>query len=509
MSAISTAVGLERRSRVAGYKIKKGFFDLVTPNLPQVIAVLGEVNTANQGSVSYDRREITSAQQAGEIYGYGSPIHQIMRILRPISSEGVGGIPTVVFPQESDGSAFPTEIELTITGTATSNATHSLIINGRADVDFETYAFSVVQGDTPTEIASKMVDSVNSVLSSPVTATAIAGVVTLVSKWVGITSAEINVDFDVRGNSAGVTYAETKKNDGAGSVSLANFFEQLGNEWVTAVINPYAKSDSSTLSALEQFNGFPDPENPTGRYTGIVFKPFMAFFGETENLVQDLADITDAQARINQVTNVLCPAPNSKGFTYEAAANVVRLFARTMQDTPHLTINNQRYPDMPTPIDGIISGMADYNNRDFLVKKGCSTVTFENGSYVVQDLVTTYHPAGEVPLQYAYARNLNLDWNVRDGYSILENQNVKDHTILKDSQISNASKTVKPKQWQAVLYEYFEALGERALLRDPDFSKESLKVEVNSTNPDRFDTFFRYRRTGVARIQSTDVEAGF
>lgn len=509
MSAISTAVGLERRSRVAGYKIKKGFFDLVTPNLPQIIAVLGEANTANQSTVSFDRQEITSAQQAGEIYGYGSPIHQIMRILRPVNGDGVGGIPTVVFPQESDENATESVIELTVTGNATSNATHNLIINGRNEIDFQNYSFSVVIDDTPTDIASKIVDSVNSVLSSPVTATSSLGVVTLTTKWSGVSSSEINVDFNVNQNAAGVTYAETDNTAGSGSVDLTTFFNQVGNEWVTSVINPYAGKDNSTLQSLEQFNGFPNPDNPTGRYSGIVFKPFMAFFGSVESTVSALEDITDVSARVNQVTNVLCPAPSSKGFTWEAAANVVRLFARTMQDSPHLTINNQSYPDMPIPIQGEIGEMADYNNRDFLVKKGCSTVMLENGAYVVQDLVTTYHPEGEVPLQYAYCRNLNLDWNVRDGYSIIENINVKDHAILKDSQISGATKTVKPKQWKAVLFEYFESLGERALIRDPEFSKESLQVEVNASNPDRFDTFFRYRRTGVARIQSTDVEAGF
>ena len=92
MTAISTAIGSERRSRVSGYKIKKGFFDNVTSNLPQVIAVFGEANEANQASLSVAKKEITSAQEAAELYGYGSPLHQQFRILRPISGEGVGGI---------------------------------------------------------------------------------------------------------------------------------------------------------------------------------------------------------------------------------------------------------------------------------------------------------------------------------------------------------------------------------------------------------------------------------
>ncbi|MNY06214.1 hypothetical protein D3C86_1389610 [compost metagenome] len=223
----------------------------------------------------------------------------------------------------------------------------------------------------------------------------------------------------------------------------------------------------------------------------------------------DIALITDAAARIEQCTNVLCPAPNSKGFTWEAVANVVALFARRMQDTPHLDVNGFAYPDMPIPADSNIGDMSDYDNRDFLVKKGSSTVMLENGVYKIQDLVSTYHPAGEVPLQYAYARNLNLDWNVKDGYTTLEKLRLRDKVLVLDTQVVDVVGAIKPKEWKAVIFDYFDDLAEKALINDPAFSKSSLLVQISTTNPDRFETFFRYKRTGIARIESTDAEAGF
>ena len=60
--AISTAVGLERVSKIVGYQILKGNFSKSTPNLPMRIAILGEANTANQSSLSFTKREVTSAQ---------------------------------------------------------------------------------------------------------------------------------------------------------------------------------------------------------------------------------------------------------------------------------------------------------------------------------------------------------------------------------------------------------------------------------------------------------------
>lgn len=503
--SISTAVGLERLSRVSGYKIKKGFFSNDTQNLPQIIAVFGEANTAKQANLSINPIEVTSANQAGELFGYGSPLHQIMRILRPISGDGVGGIPTVVFPQLSSESATATEVVFQVAGNAVANATHSVLINGRDGVDFMPYSYSVVIDDTPTIVAGKIRDAVNSVIGSPVIATSNINEVTFVTKWAGQTSNEINISFDTGLNDAGLGYAQTDRVAGAGDVSLSDSFNLFGDTWYTSVINPY----SSKLGEFEQFNGFPDDNAPTGRWNGLIFKPFMAFFGANYEELVDYASVTDDVERKGQCTNVLCPAPNSLGFTWEAATNVVALFARIMQDTPHLDVNNKSYPDMPIPNDGTYGEMASYNTRDFLVKKGCSTVILENGAYKIMDLVTTYHPDGEVPLQYSYVRNLNLDWNVKDSYSTLETIRLKDKVLVEDNQIVNVSGAIKPKEWKAVLFDLFDELAAKALINMPEFSKESLSVQRSATNPNRFETFFRYKRTGIARIESTDAEAGF
>jgi len=55
----------------------------------------------------------------------------------------------------------------------------------------------------------------------------------------------------------------------------------------------------------------------------------------------------------------------------------------------------------------------------------------------------------------------------------------------------------------------FDDVAEKALINDPQFSKTSLRVEISSTNPNRFETTFSYKRTGIARIESTTATAGF
>ena len=499
----SDAVGLERISKIVGYKIIKGDFSTSTPNLPQRIAILGEANEANQATLDTNPKEVTSLQQVGDLYGYGSPIYNVMRILRPRFGGGIGGIPTVVYAQAKAGGSAQKVLNVTPTGTATGNATHTLFIAGRNGVDGEFYNFNVVTGDTPAVISQKMADAVNAVLGAPMIGAVVMtpDAAQFTAKWAGLTSQDINITVDTNDTEAGVTYAVTQDTAGAGTPDIAAALTAFANEWNTIVINTYG-AVTTIMDALEQANGIPDPETPTGRYQGIIMKPFIALTG---SVADDPTSITDS--RLNDVTIAICPAPGSAGLPMEAAANMAVLFARISQDTPHLDVAGSSYPDMPTPSS--IGSMSSYDNRDAFVKKGSSTVDLVAGRYQVQDFVTTYHPAGEVPPQFRYCRNLMLDFNVRYGYFLLEQTNVVDHAIAGDNDTVVAAKVIKPKQWKAIVDRYAEDLALRALIVDAPFMQDSIVVQISTTNPDRLETFFRYKRSGIARIASSTAEAGF
>lgn len=506
MSTISTAVGVDRLSRTTGYNIQRGKFNNDTPYLPQRIAVLGEANTANQTGLTIDPVEVTSANEAGEIFGFGSPIHRAISILRPLSGDGVGGIPTIIYPQISNVGATATVRTWTVVGTATANTTHTVIVNGRGVLDFRSYDVSIVVGDTPTVIAGKIKDAINGVLGSPCTATNTLGVVTITSKWKGSTSSELNISLDLGQKSAGISYSETTSANGSGSVVLADTLALFSDEWNTIVINTYGEAQ---FDVLEAFNGVPNDVNPTGRYSGLIFKPFIAFAGSVISDKDDLATITNDADRITQVTNVLCVAPNSKNFSFEVAADTVLGLAPIFQNQPHLDEGSIIYGNITLPNDGNIGDMKDYNNRDFLLKKGCSTVMVKKGQFSVQDLVTTYHPEGEVPLQYNYVRNLNIDFNIAYKYKLLEQLNLTGKTIASDDQNIFVSGVIKPKEWKSIVFDLFDELAEIGLIIDPEFSKRSVVVNISTVNPNRFETTFSYKRTGTVRIASTTAKAGF
>lgn len=502
MGNISDAVNDERISRVVGYKIKKGNFATVSPNLPQRVAVFTEANTDNQATFPTEKTLITSAKQAGELYGWGSPAHIKARILFPKSGNGIGGIPVYFHAQEEVGGAAAKILTITPSGVATANGTHYVKLSGRKGLDGEAYAINIEVGDTTADITAKIGDAINNILGAPATAVDTDYEVTLTSKWKGLTANEMNVEIDTNDKDLGITYAVAEIQAASGTPSVNAALAEFGNDWTTIVLNGYGLVDA-VLDELETFNGVPDPTDPTGRFKGIIMKPFVAICGSVS---EDPSAISDA--RKDEVTIAIAPAPLSLGFSFEAAANMTVLQAPCAQDTPHLDVAGKSYPDMPTPTS--IGSMSEYDNRDIIVKKGCSTVSLKSEKYQVEDFVTTYHPVGESPAQFRYVRNLyNIDLNVYYRYYLLEQLYVVDHVIAKDTDTVNATKVVKPKQWKQVLGKLASDLVVSALIVDAEFMQNSLNVGLSVLNPDRLETSFNYKRSGFVRIASTTATAGF
>ena len=507
MASISDAVGAERVSRVVGYKILPGQFQETTPNLPMRIAVLGQANTANQTGLTNDPVQVTSEQEAGNRFGFGSQIHIMMRILRARTGDITGGIPTIVYPQLPASGAAAQVDTITVTGAATAAATHLIRINGRTIIDGDALSVSIVSGDAVADVASKIADTINACNSCPVTAAAALGVVTMTSKWQDVTAGELTVVVDTQETPVGLSYAVAEVTPAAGdsTTNVGTSLALFGENWNTIVVNPYGKTLAATF---ENFNGVPGVQNPAGRYLPNVFLPFIALTGDKTS--DTVANVTSG-LNANEATLVQCPAPGSEGWSFEAAANYCVLLARQAQENPAGTIAGRLLPDMPGPLNGAIGVYGTYNNRDAIVKEGGSTVTVQSQTniYRIEDFVTTYHPVGQTPLQFSEVRNLLQDWNVRYTILLLEQVNVVDKTIIADDEFTTISDTVKPKQWRAVLTQGITDLSTRAIITDIDFSVNSLQVGISSTNPNRFETFLRYKRTGVVKISSTTVEAGF
>lgn len=498
-------VGQDRISRVVGYDLTGIDLSPSSPNLPQRIVVMAEANLANQGTLDVTKKVITSQKQAGQLYGYGSPIHMIMRILKPLYSDGVGGIPVVVIPQAEVGGSSARIMTITPVGVATKSGTHFLKIAGRTGIDGQFYALNILIGDTVAIIAGKINAAVNSILGCPMSSVSTPYSATLTTKWRGLTAQGITLSVDTGEDTLGLTYNIAQTTGGAGQPDIAAALAQMVPEWNTWVVNSYG-TVTTIMAALEAFNGRPavnDAGNATGRYVGTTWKPLVAVTG---SVVDDPSSITDP--RLDDLTIAIAPAPLSPAHQFEAAANMVVLASVIAQNSPELDVAGLSYQDMPAPTS--IGSMEVYENRDAIVKKGCSTVNLVSGKYQVLDFVTTYHPFGEAVPQYRYVRNLvGIDFNFRYAYLLLEGENVLGKVIANDNDNVAVSNVIKPKGWKQLIYSLIDDLVSRALIVDASYSKSLLMVTISSTNPDRFDTRVFYKRSGTARISSTAAKAGF
>lgn len=503
MTAISTAVSLDRVSAIVGYEIKAVLEGIKAGNLPQRIAVLAESNAANQTGLPA-KLSFTSASEVAAIYGYGSPAYNVARILRPYTGDKLGGIPTLIYTVEEAAVTTATAITVAITGTATKPATHLIKVNGRSSLDGAIYSIAVETGDTATEISQKMADAANAVIGCPGVGTVVSDDFVLTSKWNGISSAELNVEIDVQGDAAGLTYAETGKVNGTGAPSIATALAEFGDDWNTLVINAIG-SDSTTLNALEAFNG--TPGDGTGRYVSTTFKPFTAFTG---SLITTLASATSlTNTRKNEVTNCIVPAPNSKGFSFEAAANAIFVYAKTAQDNPHSDPIGEILKDTPGVTNS--GDFADPSKRDQIVKVGCSTVKLNSEQFELVDLVTTSHPDDEpqTSVLFRWVRDWVVNMNIRYKYFLLEQINVVGKTILADGSLSTAADTISPTRWKGILYGLADELEADALIASAEYMKESIEVQIGESNPNRFETNFKVQLTGTARVLSTTSEFTF
>lgn len=499
----STAVSSTTIASVLGFQLQKGNFMTSAPFLPQTINILAEANADMQSGLSTEPLQITSAKHAADAYGYGSPMHIIARILFP-SGGGGTTVPVYCYAQEEAGSAAAKVITITPSGSTTADGTVYVRVAGRNTLDGGSYAVNLTSGMTATQQCDAFRAAIAAVLGCPVTG---SGTSTFIctAKWKGLTSNDLKVTIDTNGYDVGVTYSVANTTAGSGTPSVAASLALIGNDWRTLVINSYGFV-SATVTELEAFNGVADDETPTGRYSELIWKPLGALTG---TILDDPTSLTDASARKTNMTIWTCPAPLSQGLPMEAAANMAVIASKVFQDTPNTSVLDKKYPDMPGPIEGAVPAMNTFANRDAYVKKGCSTVEYKNGAYYMKDFVSTYHPDGEPVPHYRYPRDINAIWNVKYIYRLRETEVLMGKQLANNADVVTAPNVITPNAWKTEVNDVIDDCVSLGLCVDAEFSKGTLVTSIGTTNPNRMDTEFSVKISGVVYTSSTTMKQGF
>src|SRR5690606_7305331 len=185
---------------------------------------------------------IFSEEEAADSFGRGSQAHRMATAAinaNPYIQLTVVGI-------DDDGAAVEATGTVTLSGPATGSGQVRLLVCNAL------VAVAVREDDTANAIAAGLVSAVNNNTDLPVTATAVANVVTLTARNKGACGNEIGLLATV--TAAGVTAALVPMANGQGDPSLSPALASIFSAGHTLVISPYTTTDALSLLSVHVNN---------------------------------------------------------------------------------------------------------------------------------------------------------------------------------------------------------------------------------------------------------------
>jgi len=491
---ISTAIDASAVARVLGIKTE---YKNLNPGsvyyLPQRIALIGQGTTAAQSSYDNLKRQVYTALEVGQTYGFGSPLHLAAMQLLPINGDGIGTIPLTVYPLDDGGGSAAAVGDITPSiGTLVAS---SYIIRAN---NINSEALSIVVGDTVPTIIAKGIAAINAVAAMPIIASDGTTKITVTSKWQGLSANDIVLEIiGPLPSVSGVTWALTQPVGGLVNPTVDSALAQIGNVWETMILNCLPIADTVALGAYATFG--------EGRWGALVNKPLVVFTGCNLSSVALCTAVSDA--RKTDRTNSVLTAPSSKDLPFVIAARqLARIAVMANNNPPH------DYGSLAATglVPGVDSSQWDFTMRDSAVKLGASTIESEDGVVYLSDIITMYHPTGDVMPAYRYVVDIvklqNVIFNVD---LLLDTAEWDGAPLLPDSQPTTNPTVKKPKMAKAAVAALIDELGLDAIISDPATAKASIQAGINGTNPKRLDLAMTVAVSGNVNVKSVDLFFGF
>jgi len=489
MVALSTAVPSNAVARVLG--IKTEFKDLRGGNilnLPQRIAIVAQGNSA--ATYSLDKNQILSRKEAGDTYGYGSPIERIAAQLFPANGDGAGVVPVTVYPLEDNPAGVAADGTIDAAGVQLTTETYIVKINNVA-----TNQFSIEKDDDADQALGKIKTAIDAIIEMPVlTGVVAAGSLPITAKWEGETGNDIFVEIE--GTVSGVVFTITQPASGAANPDVQDALDKIGDVWETLVISGMNYDDDATLDIYETFG--------VGRWGALVQKPLVVYTGYTGNQATGIA-VTDL--RKDDYTNAFISVPGSNDLPFVCAARAAARAAVLATDNPPHDYAGQRLTGI---VPGLDADQWDYITRNDAVEKGLSTSELVDGVAEMSDTITVYHPDGETPPAYRYHVDIVKLQNIIFNLALIFNaDDWKGAPLLPDDTPTANPTAKKPKDAKAAVAVLLDQLALNAIISDPEAAKASIQAEIDGSNPKRINISLTVQLSGNTNIISVDLNFGF
>lgn len=402
-----------------GAGVKNVQFQSVAEVLKRRIGIVATFDPALTGVVADVPVLVTSAEDAGDKFGFGFMAHR----LAIATFKGSAGVETYVIPQSEAGGAAAAAGDIDFTVTTVVAGTIFLYIAGDV-VPVAIPAEISGVATTGDDVANLVIAAVNADANLPVTAL-INGVDSTQVDFTAKTKATYGNNIDLSFNlgfgqtlPSGITAVITPMASGSGIPNIQTALETgLGTGdtanslGITDLVHGYGL-DTGTLDDISTYvgagNGF------TGLYSKTVARPFRALTGDTDPgsaALSALIAITDT--RLLDRANGVIAVPGSQSHPSEIAAQAIGVLARVNNNLAEQSTIDESLGGV-WPGDNADQWTSDFDNRDTAVNKGIGTSLFKNSVVTIQNLVTFYRPAS-VPTSsngYRSMRNISILQNL-------------------------------------------------------------------------------------------------
>lgn len=474
---------------------------------PEKLVVIGQAQTGKTPRYNVPALSSGNADDAGVLYGYGSPLHRIACKLFPRNGNGCK-VDTYFIPVAAPTTGAAEVKTVAISATSVTKSFNGYIkvqdlpFEAAADIagkvatryqknpaqaprgldlnSFETQyiPFTLVKGMTAAEIANSLVDVMLEEMNLPFTPAVVtndnAVTITLTAKWVGgdsVFSCEIVNEDDetITAADTGVSFTITRTTEAAGTGAIpTEALNALDTEFgVTRVVSQF--SSTTVLDKLqEKFDSFRD---------ALIAQYVICY------------------------TSKEAPENNEIPGTYDKETLITLGTARRND-----MVNVQIYGDY-----GNLRRL-EYNERNQLLKAGISNIVKKpDGSYTLWDLVTFYHPQGQALPLYRYDRDITVLANC--AYDIMntfrDSDEWKSIILIADGDITSNPAARSLKDIKAEINVRIGLLGQAGFIANYVEAQKNTQIEIDSSNPNRVNMNPYFDITGVGRIFDIKNFVGF
>lgn len=449
------------------------------------LLVLGQRLNTGTVAAGVPTRVSSNNAQTEEYFGRGSMVAEMVKTIKAAQP----WLETWVIALDDNAAGAQATGTVTIGGAPTAAGTLNLYIAGKR------VQLAVASGEAAATTAANLVAAINADTTLPVTAAAVAAVVTLTARHKGEAGNGIDVRTNYYGESLpkGLTAAIVAMAGGTANPDIASAIAAMGDTWWNWIVMPY--TDATNLTALET-----ELTSRYGPQRHIGARAFTAYRGTAA------ASGTFGSGRNSEHVSCLGTGISPTPPYIFAAVNAVVAGFSLMND-PARQLRTLKLPGVLAP--SMQSRFTD-TERNELLYDGISTYSVDSdGTVRIEEQITMYqlNASGLGDDSYLYINTPETWERYRFEQRYLFSQKFPRHKLAKDTEkVGPGQPVMQPKIAKVELLALYKKLQERGLVQDYERYKETLLCQINGSNPNRLDIYDSPVLVGNLRVTAVHVE---